>query len=138
MPSENSCAALINNEGFVDWVIIIPYLEDDDEKITKYCNSIGLEGKWVDASFLGKRRGKYPNEGDYFDSKRNIFVSPEEDQDVYGDDEESEIMLELLKLVKSCTTKKEMSNLGERITQLNLSKKNKDKLLEESRKINLS
>jgi len=73
MASENAHAAKIEN-GFVTQVIVIPHCGDDDAAITAYCNGIGLDGVWVDTSYLGSRRGKYAGIGDTFDGDN--FVSP--------------------------------------------------------------
>jgi hypothetical protein len=73
MASENAHAAKIEN-GIVTQVIVIPHQGDDDAAITAYCNSIGLDGVWVDTSYLGSRRGKYAGIGDTFDGDN--FVSP--------------------------------------------------------------
>jgi hypothetical protein len=73
MASENAHAAKIEN-GVVTQVIVIPFMDDDDAKVTDYCNSIGLEGVWVDTSYLGSRRGKYAGIGDTWDGEN--FVSP--------------------------------------------------------------
>jgi hypothetical protein len=66
-------------DGIVRQVIVIPHLDDDDAKITEYCNSIGLEGIWMDTSYTGSRRGKYAGVGDKFNMTRSggEFVSPE-------------------------------------------------------------
>jgi len=71
-------AARIEN-GTVRQVIVIPNMDDDDTKITEYCNRIGLPGTWVDTSYTGSRRGKYAGLGDTFDiNTRNAeFKSPE-------------------------------------------------------------
>jgi len=74
MTHERSYAALIEN-NIVTYVISIPYCEDNDDIITKYCNECGLEGKWIDTSYTGKRRGKYANIGDYYNEQLNIFQS---------------------------------------------------------------
>ena len=71
----NAHAALIE-DGIVRNVIVIPHMDDDDAKVTAYCNSIGLAGTWVDTSYLGSRRGKYAGLGDRFDEELNEFVSP--------------------------------------------------------------
>ena len=71
----NAHAALIE-DGIVRNVIVIPYMDDDDAKVTAYCNSIGLAGVWVDTSYTGSRRGKYAGLGDRFDEELNEFVSP--------------------------------------------------------------
>lgn len=75
MTYQNAHAAHINEENIVDDIIVIPYLDDDDEKITAYCNSLGLEGKWIDTSYLGSRRGKYAAIGDKYDPELDIFIS---------------------------------------------------------------
>ena len=65
-------------DGIVRQVIVIPHLDDDDAKITEYCNRIGLAGTWVDTSYLGSRRGKYAGVGDTFTMTKSggEFVSP--------------------------------------------------------------
>ena len=73
MAYENAHAAKIEN-GIVTQVIVIPFMDDDDAKVTAYCNSIGLNGTWVDTSYTGSRRGKYAGIGDTWDSEN--FVSP--------------------------------------------------------------
>lgn len=77
MPSPNAHAALIDENGIVKEVIVIPYMDDDDTKITEYCNSLGLEGTWIDTSFLGARRGKYAGVGWFYDANKNEFIEPE-------------------------------------------------------------
>jgi hypothetical protein len=72
----NAHAARIDDEGIVREVIVIPYMDDDDAKITEYCNSIGLAGTWIDTSYLGARRGKYAGIGDRYDAELDEFVSP--------------------------------------------------------------
>ncbi len=74
MPYENAHAAKIE-DGVVRQVIVIPYLDDDDAKITAYCNSIGLPGTWIDTSYMGARRGKYAGVGDLWDGTE--FKSPQ-------------------------------------------------------------
>jgi hypothetical protein len=61
-------------DGIVRQVIVIPHLDNDDEKITEYCNRIGLPGTWVDTSYTGSRRGKYACIGDTFTGDE--FVVP--------------------------------------------------------------
>jgi hypothetical protein len=73
MPYENAHAAKVEN-GVVTSVIVIPFMDDDDAKVTAYCNSIGLEGVWVDTSYVGARRSKYAGIGDLFDGEN--FISP--------------------------------------------------------------
>lgn len=78
MANKNAHAARVEN-GVVREVIVIPHMDDDDAKITAYCNKIGLPGTWVDTSYTGSRRGKYAGVGDMFDPRlRNAeFISPE-------------------------------------------------------------
>lgn len=76
MASENAHAALVNEDGIVQQVIVIPNCGDDDAAITAYCNGIGLPGKWIDTSYLGARRGKYAGIGDKYDADLDEFVSP--------------------------------------------------------------
>lgn len=76
MNSTNAHAARIDENGIVSAVIVIPYLEDDDAKITEYCNAIGLPGTWLDTSYLGARRGKYAGIGDKWDGEK--FTTPGE------------------------------------------------------------
>ena len=73
MAYENAHAAKIE-DGVVTQVIVIPFMDDDDAKVTAYCNSIGLEGVWVDTSYIGARRSKYAGIGDSWDGEN--FVSP--------------------------------------------------------------
>ena len=79
MPYENSHAARVEG-GIVSDVIVIPYMDDDDAKITAYCNDIGLAGTWLDTSYLGARRGKYAGIGDHYDADLDEFVSPQLDE----------------------------------------------------------
>jgi hypothetical protein len=72
---ENAHAARVE-DGIVREVIVIPYMDDDDAKVTEYCNSIGLAGAWLDTSYLGARRGKYAGIGDTYDPDLDEFVSP--------------------------------------------------------------
>ena len=78
MAHNNAHAARIDDGGIVREVIVIPYLDDDDAKITEYCNRIGLAGTWVDTSYTGSRRGKYAGVGDSFTMTKSggEFVSP--------------------------------------------------------------
>ena len=73
MSQRNAHAARIEN-GIVREVIVIPHMDDDDTKITEYCNSIGLAGTWIDTSYKGARRGKYAGIGDLWDG--STFSSP--------------------------------------------------------------
>jgi hypothetical protein len=77
MPYENAFAARIDEDGIVREVIVIPYMDDDDAKVTEYCNSIGLTGTWLDTSYIGARRGKYAGIGDRYDADLDEFVAPE-------------------------------------------------------------
>jgi len=76
MPYHNAHAACVNEDGIVTQVIVVPFLDDDDAKITAYVNSIGLAGKWLDTSYMGSRRGKYAGVGDRYDAEKDEFVSP--------------------------------------------------------------
>lgn len=75
MTHNNAHAARIE-DGIVREVIVIPYMDDDDEKVTTYCNSIGLPGIYIDTSYTGSRRGKYAGIGDKYDPDLDEFVSP--------------------------------------------------------------
>ena len=76
MTYHNAHAARIDDDGIVREVIVIPYMDDDDAKITEYCNGIGLAGTWIDTSYMGSRRGKYAGIGDRYDAELDEFVSP--------------------------------------------------------------
>ena len=76
MTCNNAHAARIDSYGIVRAVIVIPYCNDDDAEITAYCNGIGLPGRWLDCSYLGARRGKYPGIGDRYDEALDEFVTP--------------------------------------------------------------
>lgn len=76
MTYHNAHAARIE-DGIVREVIVIPYMDDDDAKITAYCNSIGLPGTYIDTSYTGSRRGKYAGIGDIYDAEQDRFISPE-------------------------------------------------------------
>jgi hypothetical protein len=76
IPHEKAHAARIDDDGIVREIIVIPYCDDDDAKVTEYCNGIGLAGTWLDCSYLGARRGKYPGMGDRYDADLDEFVSP--------------------------------------------------------------
>lgn len=77
MPYFNAHAARIES-GVVNAVIVIPYMDDNDEKITAYCNEIGLSGTWIDTSLLAARRGKFASVGDRYDPNIDEFVPPEQ------------------------------------------------------------
>lgn len=74
MPYENAYAARVEND-IVREVIVIPYCNDDDDDITAYCNAIGLPGTWLDCSFTGSRRGKFPGVNDRYDPVNDMFVT---------------------------------------------------------------
>jgi len=78
--SENAHAARIDQNNVVRRVIVIPYCNDDDAGITAYCNGIGLAGTWLDCSYIGARRGRYPAIGDRYDADLDEFVSPQADE----------------------------------------------------------
>lgn len=75
MTYHNAHAARLE-EGIVCEIIVIPFCDDDDAEITAYCNSIGLPGVWIDCSYTGSRRGRYPSIGDRYDAELDEFVSP--------------------------------------------------------------
>lgn len=75
MPYENAHAARVE-DGIVREVIVIPHMDDDDAKVTAYCNSIGLAGTWLDTSYVGARRSKYAGVGDIYDPVEDVFRSP--------------------------------------------------------------
>jgi hypothetical protein len=75
MAYHNAHAARIEN-GIVREVIVIPYMNDNDDDVTAYCNSIGLAGTWLDTSYTGSRRGKYAGIGDRYDAELDEFVTP--------------------------------------------------------------
>ena len=76
MTYHNAHAARIDENGIVREVIVIPYMNDDDQQVTAYCNSIGLAGTWLDTSYTGSRRGKYAGIGDTYDAINDVFVAP--------------------------------------------------------------
>jgi hypothetical protein len=76
MTYHNAYAARIDENNIVREVIVIPYMNDDDEQVTAYCNSIGLAGNWLDTSYTGSRRGKYAGVGDTYDAALDQFISP--------------------------------------------------------------
>lgn len=78
MPYANAHAARVQ-DGIVTQVIVIPYLDDDDEKITEYCNALGLEGTWIDTSYTGSRRGKFAGITDIYDVENDTFVAANND-----------------------------------------------------------
>ena len=77
--SDNAHAARIDN-GIVRQVIVIPFCDDEDSKVTEYCNSIGLAGTWVDTSYVGARRGKFAGMGDRYDPALDVFVEVTESE----------------------------------------------------------
>lgn len=77
MTFHNAHAAQIDADGTVLQVIVIPFCNDDDAEITAYCNSIGLEGTWIDTSYLGSRRGRYAGIGGRYDAELDIFIAPQ-------------------------------------------------------------
>lgn len=76
MTYHNAHAARIDDNSIVQQVIVIPYLNDDDDEITAYCNSLGLAGRWLDTSYTGSRRGKFAGSGDIYDAVNDVFVEP--------------------------------------------------------------
>lgn len=79
MSYHNAHAARVE-DGIVREVIVIPYCNDDDDEITAYCNSIGLSGVWLDCSYIGARRGRYPGVGDHYDANTDTFISPADNE----------------------------------------------------------
>jgi hypothetical protein len=79
MTDKEAYAARVE-DGIVQEVIVIPYLDNDDKKITEFCNGIGLAGTFVDTCFNGSRRGKYASVGDTFVMTKSggEFVTPAE------------------------------------------------------------
>jgi len=82
MTYHNAHAARIDENNIVREVIVIPYMEDDDAKVTAYCNSIGLAGTWLDTSYTGSRRGVYAGIGYTYDADADVFVAPVIDEPV--------------------------------------------------------
>jgi hypothetical protein len=82
---ENAHAARVDDNSIVQEVIVIPYMDDDDAKVTDYCNSIGLAGTWLDTSYIGARRGKYAGIGDRYDADLDEFVSLQADEPAVTD-----------------------------------------------------
>lgn len=76
MTYHNAHAARIDDDGIVREVIVIPFMDDDDDKITAYCNSIGLAGRWIDTSYTGSRRGRFAGTGMLYDPESDQFISP--------------------------------------------------------------
>lgn len=77
MNYHNAHAARIDEHGVVRQVIVIPYMNDDDEQITEYCNSIGLPGQWIDTSYTGSRRGKFAGIGDVWNGSEFVVGGQE-------------------------------------------------------------
>ena len=73
---EYAHAARIDDDGIVLQVIVIPHMDDDDARITEYCNSIALPGIWLDTSYVGARRGRYAGIGYKYDAELDEFVAP--------------------------------------------------------------
>jgi hypothetical protein len=82
---ENAHAARVE-DGIVREVIVIPYMDDDDAKVTEYCNSIGLAGTWLDCSYLGARRAYYPGVGFAYDAELDEYVPPQYDEPEIADE----------------------------------------------------
>lgn len=76
MSYQDAFAARVDENNVVQEVIVIPYMQDDDATITAYCNSIGIQGKWLDCSFTGSRRGSYPGTGFIYDPDADEFRLP--------------------------------------------------------------
>lgn len=76
MTYHNAHAALVDDNNIVRNVIVIPYMNDDDDEITAYCNSLGLAGRWLDTSYTGSRRGQFAGLGMIYDAEADEFVAP--------------------------------------------------------------
>jgi hypothetical protein len=76
MTYHNAHAARLDEHAIVQQVIVIPYLNDNDDEITAYCNSLGLVGRWIDTSYTASRRGKYAGVGDFYDAVTDTFTPP--------------------------------------------------------------
>ena len=76
MAHENAHAAKLDENNLVTDVIVIPFCNNDDTEITAYCNGIGLEGRWVDTSYTGARRGTYAGIGFTYNSDLDVFIPP--------------------------------------------------------------
>lgn len=72
----NAHAARIDENNIVREVVVIPYMNDDDDQITAYCNSIGLSGRWIDTSYRGSRRGIFAFVGAKYDATLDEFIAP--------------------------------------------------------------
>ena len=77
MPYFNAYAARIDDSNIVRQVVVIPHMGDNDDTVSQYCNSIGLEGRWLDTSFLGARRRRFAGIGMKYDSERDAFIEPQ-------------------------------------------------------------
>lgn len=74
MTYHNAHAAQVDDDGYVQQVIVIPFMDDDDAKVTDYCNSIGLPGTWLDTSYTGSRRGRFAGSGMRYDTQLDEFI----------------------------------------------------------------
>jgi hypothetical protein len=81
MHSSNGHAARIDENNIVREVIVIPYMDDDDAKVTEFCNSIGLAGTWLDTSYIGARRANYAGVGFTYDEAHDAFIAPKPEGD---------------------------------------------------------
>ena len=87
MPYMNAHAARIDDNNIVREVIVIPYMDDDDDKVTAYCNSIGFAGRWIDTSYIGSRRGNFAGIGFTYDEDLDAFIPPKPSEDATLDTE---------------------------------------------------
>jgi hypothetical protein len=74
MTDQNGYAACVA-DNLVTEVIVIPPMEQDDDVITEYCNTIGIPGRWLYTSLTGEVRGKYAGIGDIYDPITDEFIS---------------------------------------------------------------
>lgn len=56
-------------------VLVVPD-EQEHRGQAFLADDIGLGGEWIQGSFSGKIRGKFPGIGDMIDRENDIFVSP--------------------------------------------------------------
>ena len=72
--------AQLDERGYVTWVVVIAnedIMEDGEESEAKgqaLCEALFDGGRWVQASYSGSFRGKYPALGDYYDEELDEFV----------------------------------------------------------------
>lgn len=67
--------ACLNDEDAVIRVIVIPDSQEErgEEYIT---NDLGLQGRWIQCSYNGSIRKRYPGKGYTYDSLNDVFIEP--------------------------------------------------------------